>query len=93
MDELITRQGAIEAIARDIPFITFTEDPKRTAQRIIGTVPSADAVEVVRCKNCKFSDVYQSDSRGATAMYCRAFTFHRMVAEDDYCSYGERREP
>lgn len=41
-NNLISRQDAIEAIARDIPFITFTEDPKRTAQRIIGTVPSAD---------------------------------------------------
>ena len=42
MDDLISRQDAIDAIARDIPFITFTEDLKRTAQRIIGTVPSAD---------------------------------------------------
>ena len=50
----ISRQDAIDAMARDIPFITFTEDPKRTAQRIIGTVPSADAAEVVRCKDCKW---------------------------------------
>ena len=48
--------------------------------------------EIVRCKDCKCSDVYQSDSMGATAMYCRAFTFHRIVSEGDYCSYGERRE-
>lgn len=67
---------------------------------IYETIKDSDGVdcyikrgEVVRCKDCKFSDVYQSDSRGATAMYCRAFTFHRMVAEDDYCSYGERRKP
>ena len=40
--DLIRRQDAIDAIARDIPFITFTEDPKRTAQRIIGTVSSAE---------------------------------------------------
>ena len=44
--DLISRADAIDAIARDIPFITFTEDPKRTAQRIIGTVPSADRPQV-----------------------------------------------
>lgn len=39
--DLISRADAIEAMARDIPFITFTEDYRRTAERIIGTVPSA----------------------------------------------------
>lgn len=51
-----------------------------------------DAVEVVRCKDCRFSEIFQNDSSGVMAMYCRAFTFERMIAEDDYCSYGERRE-
>lgn len=48
--------------------------------------------ELVRCKDCRFSEIFQNDSSGVMAMYCRAFTFERMVAEDDYCSYGERRE-
>ena len=52
----------------------------------------ADMVSVVRCKDCRFSEIFQNDSSGVMAMYCRAFTFERMVAEDDYCSYGERRE-
>lgn len=47
---------------------------------------------LVRCKDCRFSEIFQNDSSGVMAMYCRAFTFERMVAEDDYCSYGERRE-
>ena len=42
--DLISRADAIEAVARDIPFITFTEDYRRTAERIIGTVPSAEQV-------------------------------------------------
>lgn len=49
--------------------------------------------ELVRYKDCRFSEIFQNDSRGVRAMYCRAFTFERMVSEDDYCSYGERREP
>ena len=70
-----------------------SEEFEHAVFKVIANDPTIDAVPVVRCKACKFSDVYQSDSSGATAMYCRAFTFHRMVAEDDYCSYGERREP
>lgn len=47
---------------------------------------------LVRCKECKFSEVIQNDSSGAMDRYCRAFTIPMMRADDDYCSYGERRE-
>ena len=47
---------------------------------------------VVRCKECDMSEVYQNDSSGVMARYCRAFTPTRMVADDDFCSYGERSE-
>ena len=48
--------------------------------------PTVDAVEVVRCKDCK--------------MFCRNYAHLRkhcgltgaIVEDDDFCSYGERRE-
>lgn len=44
-----------------------------------------DAVEVVRCKDCIH---YESD--GGAMMVCNVTD---MVCDnDDYCSYGERRE-
>lgn len=44
-----------------------------------------DAVEVVRCRDCK--SLYTISSGH---VFCRRyFTF--PVKEDDYCSYGERR--
>ena len=46
--------------------------------------------ELVRCKECDMSEVYQNDSSGVMARYCRAFTPTRMVADEDFCSYGER---
>lgn len=58
---------------------------------VVENIPSADAVEVVRCKDCIVSETFQSDSNGTTERYCKAFTHLRMVADDDYCSYGERR--
>ena len=43
-----------------------------------------DYVEVVRCKDCK--NAKQSN----IGVYC---SFHEIVfSEDDFCSYGERRE-
>lgn len=45
---------------------------------------TADAVEVVRCKNCKhlmFSDFYGECSKG----------YMGIVSPDDYCSRGERK--
>lgn len=54
--------------------------------------PTIDAVPVVRCKDCKGSEVFQNDSSGVMARYCKAFTLKRMVADDDYCSYGERKD-
>lgn len=47
---------------------------------------------VVRCKDCKMSEVFQNDSSGVMARYCNAFRLVRMVADDDYCSYGERKD-
>ena len=65
-------------------FVLFDSD--------IDHAPTIDAVPVVRCKDCKMSDVFQNDSSGVMARYCKAFTIKRMVADDDYCSYGERRD-
>lgn len=59
---------------------------------ILDYMTPIDAEPVVRCKDCKGSEVFQNDSSGVMARYCKAFTLKRMVADDDYCSYGERRE-
>ena len=48
-------------------------------------MPTIDAIEVVRCKDCIH---YESD--GGAMMICNITD---MVCDnDDYCSYGERRE-
>ena len=51
---------------------------------------NVEAADIVRCKECDMSEVYQNDSSGVMARYCRAFAPNRMVADDDFCSYGER---
>lgn len=52
--------------------------------------PTADVVEVVFCKDCKheYTDPF-------CQMWCRLHRKHegeRLVEEDHFCSYGERRD-
>lgn len=58
------------------------------AIRTIKAMPTIDAVEVVRCKDCKFG-VYEK-GRGIYHIRCEILEF--LFQDDDYCSYGERRE-
>ena len=58
----------------------------------IDKMPTVDAVEVVRCKDCKhykFRKPYPSYN--ATVKTCCRCANTR-VNDDDFCSYGERRE-
>ena len=55
---------------------------------VIDDAPTIDAVEVVRCKDCKY---WHSNTE-----FCDVWS-HMNIAQrtlvDDYCSHGERREP
>ena len=57
----------------------------------IADAPTIDAVEVVRCRDCKHWD--------AETWFCdnhSTFDHHgldwNMFSEDDFCSYGERKD-
>lgn len=47
----------------------------------IKDLPVVDAVEIVRCKDCKFFDTTEMCNCGFTNLYLRE--------PDDFCSYGE----
>ena len=55
-------------------------------------IQALSSIEIVRCSECKFSEVIQNDSSGVMARYCRAFTIPMMKSDEDFCSYGERKE-
>ena len=48
---------------------------------------TVDAVEVVRCKDCKRFCKYEQSSRNHCALS------GRFVGEDDFCSFGEEGQP
>ena len=65
----------------------FDHDDYRTMNELIDDVPTVDAVEVVRCKDCK--------------RYVEGHCLRELgggsyvpfpMKPDDFCSYGERRE-
>lgn len=47
---------------------------------IVESAPAVDAVEVVRCRDCKWWNDYEESC------------FGKVAREDDYCAWGERRE-
>ena len=65
-----------------------------TITELISECPTADVVEVVRCKDCKYICHYTdghlecrllADLKPIPTTYC-------TMNADDFCSYGERRE-
>lgn len=65
-----------------------TEIQHKAMKEAIGRVPSVDAVEVVRCKDCRFFHRYGFKLEYAE---CVNFDFYDTT-EDGYCCWAERRE-
>lgn len=62
----------------------------------IRQAPTVDAVEVVRCRDCRYYFHYgkTSISKNVKAGWCQRRTRcdeEIRMAADDFCSYGERR--
>ena len=55
----------------------------------IADAPTVDAVEVVRCRECKFGSW---DSEPDDAMVCVRTNDGFWRSGNDFCSYGERKE-
>lgn len=60
---------------------------------VIRNAPTADVVEVVRCKDCKYLYCLSAIDR---RFYCRHYPHGlegiNIIEDNPYCSYGERKE-
>ena len=99
MSDYIKREDAIKAMARGlgIPYTDFID----VAERCMDDIPTADVVEVVRCKDCKYrSKEWYEDKRHKDGGYwlvcCEndaiAERIYGLAQDNDYCSYGERKD-
>lgn len=56
------------------------------ARKLMEDAPTIDAVEVVRCKDCKWLYDEMDD------YCCRSHRGLVRICENSFCSYGERKE-
>ena len=84
MTDYISRQAAIDSVWRAVE-LDNSYAMKHQIYTDLKTIPSADVVEVVRCKDCR----YWNNKVDLT--YCEKKTWLGTDA-DDYCSFGERAD-
>lgn len=63
--------------------------PLNIVQSVLKTVQTIDAVEVVRCRECKHFKIGEDN-----VYYCRRDKLGRgiFMRKSDFCSYGERKD-
>lgn len=79
MPEYIEREAVIDLITRRY------ENPEICTQEI-NSIPAADVVPVVRCKDCKHLVAVNVNGKGIST--CRVSGME--VAPDEFCSRGEK---
>ena len=89
MDDLISRQAAIDklkSVIADVEYTRITDEAKeRIARKFFADIPSSSQPEIIRCKDCRFYNPYD-----ITKVYdCERGLLG--VLQDDYCSFGERK--
>lgn len=92
MAEYIDRETAIKAVEKaDYTAIADDADSCKAdyLREIIESVPAADVVPVVRCKNCKYAYI-NSFSVASGVVFCSSSM--KAMQQDDFCSYGERMD-
>ena len=72
---------------------TLSDIPTRDSmllnfQQYVHLQPTIDAVQVVRCGECRYRELAKVNCKGYTI--CPASGME--ITDDDYCSYGERKE-
>lgn len=70
---------------------TAEENMIYRARRLVESQSKADVVEVVRCKDCKwYKSIYSWNCKEHKV--CVRDSSEPPREQNDYCSYGERRE-
>ena len=60
-------------------------------EKLLNNAPTVDAVEVVRCKDCKHNGTWQCHME-YDEYYPEADIHHEMHGDDDFCSYGVKED-
>ena len=85
MDDLIRKQTVLNMID-DVQFGNITQKLSQLYEAV-RNYPSVDAVEVIRCKDCK-----NWDTKRTLVFMCYCSELNRWTGDDYYCASGERKE-
>lgn len=76
-------------------FHQIDEDAANKMIWLLRTFPTADAVEVVRCKDCEHCHISTDPKTLISVQVCGYAGYNPVqssqVSDNDYCSHGERR--
>lgn len=92
MAEYINREAAIKAMEKaDYTLIANDADSCKAdyLREIIKSVPAADVVPVMRCKDCKYAFINRFSTASGIVLCSSSM---KAMQEDDFCSYGERKD-
>ena len=92
MSDYINREDAIKANENYVPYQRLGEDRQSYMDRILKELPSADVVEVVRCRDCEHWECNPGTDRYGSCQKVAYDDFEVIMEGDDFCSYGERKE-
>lgn len=87
MDDLISRQAVVNKCGDWYVDEGIESGFIGSVNQMLDMFPAADVAPVVRCRDCKHWD------NGNLSFECPwDYGRHGSSDEDDFCSYGERRE-
>ena len=66
------------------------ETVRTVTDKEIAEIPTVDAVEVVRCRDCKHR--YNGNDCTHPLLLSYSFGAIRNVKDNDFCAYGERKD-
>lgn len=87
MAEYIEREAVVNSFLSHVALFVYGSKTVKAILSRINTIPAADVVEVVRCKDCKYwmnGYCMGVPLVGDDASYV-------ATEETDYCSYGEAK--
>ena len=96
-NDLISRSALLEEIEGiykrhyEKSCYQFIHDFFKAIFRRINKAPAVDAVEVVRCRDCKRCYKHITKRHKQTMWLCMRHDLEVCVRPDDFCSYGERK--
>jgi hypothetical protein len=83
MARYIDADATLKSLPDDLPY-------KASVKRVLAQAPTADVVEVVRCKDCKWAE--QVMIGRCVNWICKCPWMFERYVRGGFCSYGERKE-